>query len=141
MGYPGHHLHFFRSIQSAGVPVPRGYRPWRSPRISLEHFAGGIIRTRILGKRTAPFPHFHISLFLTPPRMVLPQDPSTKGCCLRTGGDPDVGDRRERWRVRDLRERRRGRDGSPLPGWTLSGDLTPTLRVNPRVQNNRGGRS
>ena len=33
------------------------------------------VSTRILGRRTAPFPH--LSLFLTAPRMALPQDPST----------------------------------------------------------------
>ena len=34
------------------------------------------VSTGILGRRTAPFPH--LPLFLTAPRMGLPQDPSTE---------------------------------------------------------------
>ena len=42
----------------------------------------GKVSTRILGRRTAPF---HLSLFLTASRMVLPQDPSTDPNCALLG--------------------------------------------------------
>ena len=40
------------------------------------------VSTRILGRRTEPF---HLSLFLTASRMVLPQDPSTDPNCALLG--------------------------------------------------------
>ena len=79
----------------------RGARPWRctgwwsspSPSTarrstSRSYATRSSVSTRILGRRTAPF---HLSLYLTVSRMVLPQDPSTDLNCALLGRQAAVG--------------------------------------------------
>ena len=62
--------------------LERGPRPERA-RPCHDILAPGMMSTRILGRRTA---FFSLSLFLTAPHMVSPQDPSTNSCTCRSSG-------------------------------------------------------